>query len=516
MLRWAIHATVLTLILAAAEGCGNSSNSAAPDASPGQDASSDAPSEVSADAGEAGPDCGSTPPTGTQLVAATDPLVVLTMTGDDHAIYEDLSTQELYGVAVSGGVPSDIGKMTSQGGTVRAHGSALLYLPAAADPDTSVGPLSSWTASGGTSVISTTAVAVDTYYFTYDASKDGKYVAYFATTDGGLTATLTVSTIDGKTQTPLVTKVDLNNQNCFPPEVQFADDTIIAQYCVPPGADAGTSTEGTTIAAFTAPFTTQVTLGSSSQPPQVPLTIDPTATFALLSGPSGTGLSLAPLAGGTPTTVDAKGAAGLFTPAGDVLYYTTTAGALLRYTVSSAASTTLVTSGVAFPVALSPDGNWLQTGLSQDPSSGLTDLYIVSTTTPGPATQVVKTATTDPFGFTVDSQFSLFGTNFPSDFGAVTYSLEASKTSGGAPAKVLSAAAGPILTTGAKLVINTNQSKSTGAADIVALDSSSTAGPTTLVTQADPNLFVASTKDVVYSWYCDENTTAGIWKLTPP
>ena len=339
MLRWAIHATVLTLILAAAEGCGNSSNSAAPDASPGQDASSDAPSEVSADAGEAGPDCGSTPPTGTQLVAATDPLVVLTMTGDDHAIYEDLSTQELYGVAVSGGMPSDIGKMTSQGGTVRAHGSALLYLPAAADPDTSVGPLSSWTASGGTSVISTTAVAVDTYYFTYDASKDGKYVAYFATTDGGLTATLTVSTIDGKTQTPLVTKIDLEQ-----PELLSAGGSICRRHDHRPvlrpsggrrrdvdGRDHHRRVHG-------ADFTTQVTLGSSSQPPQVPLTIDPTATFALLSGPSGTGLSLAPLAGGTPTTVDAKGAAGLFTPAGDILYYTTTAGALLRYTVSSAAS----------------------------------------------------------------------------------------------------------------------------------------------------------------------------------
>ena len=122
MLRWAIDATALALILAAVEGCGSSSNSSAPDASTGGDGSADAGTE----AGEAGPDCGSTPPSGTQLVKSTDPPVILAMTGDDHVVYEDLTTQEIYGVATAGGKPSDIGKMLSQATAVWSRNAPIV------------------------------------------------------------------------------------------------------------------------------------------------------------------------------------------------------------------------------------------------------------------------------------------------------------------------------------------------------------------------------------------------------
>jgi hypothetical protein len=450
------------------------------------------------------------PPTGKQLVAATDPLVIFKLTADGHAVYEDLTTQELYAVPIAGGAPSDIGKMTSQGGTVWTHGSAVVYLPSAADPQTSIAPISAWTAASGTAVISKSAVAVDSYYYTYDASKDGLYVAYFATKDAS-TATLTVSTIDGKTQTPLATDIDLTNQNCFPPAVQFVNDTLIAQYC-DVSTDGGAETA--TIASFTAPTFTTVPLGSFS-PSQGPVAVDPTGTLALLPAPGGAGIATYPLAGGAPTVIDAAGSAALFTPTGDILY-TTTSTALVRYSAKTATKTTLVTSGLELPIDLSPDGNWLQAAARQDTTTGLTDLYLASATTPGPATAVVTTTTTSPQGFTADSAYSVFGTNFPTDFGAVTYSLEASKTSGGAATKVLAAASGALFTTGSKLVCNTNQSKTTGAADIVSLDLSTTGAPTTLVTQADPNLFMSTTNQVVYSWYCQENAMAGVWALTPP
>jgi hypothetical protein len=179
-------------------------------------------------------------------------------------------------------------------------------------------------------------------------------------------------------------------------------------------------------------------------------------------------------------------------------------------------TTPLVSTGLEFPLDLSPDGNWVQAADKQNQTSGLTDLYIASATTTGPLTTVVSTATTSAIGFTADSNYSLFGTDFPPDFGSVTFDLEASKTSGGAAAKVIAAAGAPLVTTGSKLVCGTNQSKSTGAADVVGIDLSTTAAPTVLVTQADPNLFLTSTKLVVYSWYCNENATAGIWTLTPP
>ena len=435
MLRWAIDATGLALILAAMQGCGSSSNSGAPDASAGGDAATDG---GTADAPvEAGNDCGSTAPTGTQLVKATDPLVVLTMTDDDHVIYENLTTQELYAVATSGGMPSDIGKMTSQGRTVWAHGSTLLYLPIAADPSTDLAPLSAWTPGGGTSVISKSAVALDSYDYTYDASRDGKYVAYFATTND-VSVTLMVSTIDGKTQTVLATGVDFSG-TCYPPAVQFVNDTVVAQYCIAPvaTADAGTPPETATIAAFTGPSFAPVILGSTFGYPQGPVTVDPTGTTALLPSPSGMGISLYPLAGGNPVTVDAAGTAGLFTSTGDVIY-TNSSGSLLRYATATGMATTL-SSGLALPLDLSPDGNWLQAASGQSGTTGLFDLYIVSATTPGPAQRVVNTDSSEPFGFTADSQYSLFGSNFPTNFGTGSYNLQASKTSGGTPSKVLAA-----------------------------------------------------------------------------
>ena len=524
MLRWAIDATALALILAAVQGCGSSSNSSAPDASTGVDGSADAGTE----AGEAGPDCGSMPPTGTQLVKSTDPPVILAMTGDDHVIYEDLTTQEIYGVAAAGGggKPSDIGKMLSQATAVWAHGATLLYLPTAASETSAYAPLSAWTAANGTSVVSKSAVAWDSYLSTYDASKDGQYVVYFATTDGQ-TATLTVSTIDGKTQTPLVPGIDLTGQGmtgtfgplCWPPMVQFVNDTVVAQYCLPPvaTADAGTPPETATIATFSAPSFAQVTFATTFQPPTGSLPVDPTGKTLLLLDPSGTGLSLYPLSGASPVTVDATGVAGLFTATGDLLYLTA-GGSLVRYTAASGTTMTLVPNGIAAAFDVSPDGTWLQAASQQNSTTGLTDLILASTTTPGPTNHVVKTATIQPAGFTADSQFSLIAGNFPANFhfGVVNFDLEASKTSGGAASKVLTVAGALLPTTGSKVVCNTNYSPSTGGADIVSIDLSTTAPPTTLVTQANQHVFGTSTKKIVYSWSCNENAMAGIWVLTPP
>jgi hypothetical protein len=530
MLRWAIQATALASILAAlaaAEGCGSSSNSAGPDASTGDGATDGGAGDVAVEA-EAGPDCGSTPPTGTQLAASTDPLVVFRLTSD-HAVYEDLTTQELYAVPLAGGgMPSDIGKMTSQASTLWSSGAALLYLPTPADPNSAIGPLSSWSPTSGTSVIAKSAIAWDSYEYTYDVSKDGQYVAYYATTTDS-TATLIVSTIDGKTQTSLVSGIDLQDQDertgevdCYPPVLQFVNDTILAQYCTKPSptADAGTPSETMTIAAFAGPsFTTPAILGTTFQPfsqqTGAALGVDPSGMFVLMGDDAGNGLYLYPLAGGTPTTVDAKGTAALFAPNGDILY-TNTTNALIRYAASSGTMTTLVASGLTIPFDLSADGNWLQAAYLQSSTTGLADLFIAPAMTAGTANEVLNTETGSALGFTADSNYSVFGTGFPTGFAPLSYDLQSSKTSGGAATKVLTASAIPLYPGGSKVVTNTNLDKTTGGADIVELDLSTTASPTVLVSQADPNLFLTTTNQVVYSWYCDENATAGVWTLTPP
>jgi hypothetical protein len=525
MLRWATDATALSLTLAVLPAllvlpaCGSSSNPATGSDASTSDSSTDAGTtdasgETSTESGvDAGPDCGSLPPTGKQLVASMDPVVVLGMTGDGNAVYWDLTTEVIFGVPIAGGSPSTIGKMTSQGRTLWANGSkAILYLPAATDPFTAIAPLSSWSAAGGTHVISTSALAQDSYFYTYDVSQDGAYVAYFATTDG-MSGTLTVSTVDGKTQTPLAMNVDLTANGstgavCYP-MVQFAGDTVIAQYCSTPEP----ATVVSTIATFAAPTFAPVTIVSMFTPTNSPIGVDPTGKLLLLPGAAG-GLDLYPIAGGAPVVVDANAAGAVFTASGDILY-TNTSGALLRYSATTHMATMLVASGLGFPLYLSPDGNWLQAASTQDATTQLTDLYVLSTTTPGTAKPVVNTATVSAFGFSADSKYSAFGTNFPT-VSAGTFDFEASLSAGGAPTKVLSAVTLPLPTHGSKLVGNINQSKVTGAADIVALDLSSTAKPTTLVTQADPDLFLTKTKDVLYSWYCEPNGMSGVWTLTPP
>lgn len=514
---------------AAFEGCGSSSanNAAKPDGSTGNGGDGGVPSvEASAEAApvDAGPDCGAVPPTGTQLVPSTDPLVILTLTAD-HVIYENLTTQELYGVAIDGGTPSDIGKMQSQGSTVWAHGSTLLYMPVETDPMTGIGPVSSWTPTGGTTVVSTSAVAEDAYDYTYDVSKDGQWVAHYEAAANAESAVLTVSTIDGKTQMPLVTDVDLYDVDeqymvilCNPPILQFVNDTLVAQFCKKESNDAGVTADEDLVMAFTAPTFTPVLLGTYPVPrPDVeltPIVFDPTGTSALLVDPSGVGLSLYPLAGGTPVVVDPTATAGLFASNGDILY-TNSATSLVRYTAADGGTTTLVPSGLTLPLDLSPDGNWLQIAAGQ--SAGLTNLYLASATTPGPVNTVVKSETAGAIGFTASSAYSLYGTGFSDNFGPSTYTLWSSTIDGGAT-KVLSATGGSAVyaTTGSKLVVPTNQTKSTGQTDIVSVDVSTTAAPTPLVTQADPNIFQTTSRAIVYSWYCNESGTAGIWTLTPP
>jgi hypothetical protein len=294
--------------------------------------------------------------------------------------------------------------------------------------------------------------------------------------------------------------------------VEFAGNTLIAQYC--PALD-DASAETTTVAAFADPTFTTVTLGTAFSPPAGPIAVDPKGKNALIASPSGSGLALYPLAGGNPVTVDATGTNAIFTPSGDIIY-ATSATALKRWSATTGMATTLVVSGLNYPTILSADGNWLQASAQMSAQTELLDLYIVSATTPGSAIPIVTTPTTSPMGFTADSKYSVFGTNFPMDFGAVTFTMEATKTTGGTPNKILSAATSALYTSASKFISNTNQTKSTGGADIVSMDLSTTNGPTVLVSQADPNLFLASASELVYSWYCDKNAMAGIWTLTPP
>jgi len=543
------RSVAVALLLAGAAGlvgCGSSSSNSPADAggsmmdsssmedSPTESGATDsAPSDsASTDSGKADAgsdaamlDCGKTPPTGTQIVASTEPLVLQGrgLTSDGYAFYEDTNTQVLYAVDTAGGAPANLGPMTSQGGTFYLNGGrAALFMPAPADPATSIGVLTAWSAASGPTVMSSSILAFDAYNYNYDVTMDGAYVAYFAF--GGGNATLTISTIDGQTKQALVPNIDLSNQSCLP-FVQFVGDTLVAYYCLAtPVPDSGAAAGALTIASFAVTSSnfaaiTPVTLvnlpaPTQNNPLQYPDPVSPDGTKLLV--PASSGLALYPIAGGPPTTIDANGAGGGFTPAGDVVYGTT-GGALMRYSGADAGSPlTLESSGGQFVRSFSGDGNWLQTATNVS-SSGLTDVWLASAMTPGSPTSEWGQLSAEAFGFTADSRYEAFATNIPSTFGITTFDFYASPVSGGSATKILSSAGTLWFTSGSKLVTNVNVDKTTGAADIESVDLSNPSAATTLVAQADPNFFYAGASNkVVYTWYCAPNSTAGIWAVTAP
>jgi hypothetical protein len=483
-------------------------DSRAPDSRPHETGARD--SHATADSGQAdaGPDCGSVPPSGSQLVATENPVDVLGLTTDNYAVYLDTNAQSLSAVPLAGGPVRVIGATTAQSGTAWINGASVLFLNKPADPTTGLAPLSAWSAATGAHAISPSVFGYDSYYYSYDVDPTGAHLAYLASTDGA-TATLTLAALDGTMATPLVTRIDLGNFNC-PPILQFVGQTLLATYCSVAGAsDAGANA---TVATFAAPSFTMVTLATVAPTGGPMTTQNPAGTGVLLS--TAAGLVLYPLAGGTPTTIDATGTGGSFTTAGD-LVYTTTAGALNRWSAMSGTTVTLVPSQMNYLLTLSPDDQWVQVAKKVNNSNGLSDIFLASATTPGAATVVWDKATASPIGFSADSMYSTFGVGFSTTFGAVPFDVEVSKVSGGTPTQAAQCLSTPQFTSGSTVIVNDDVTKATAMADIESIDLAGVSGKKTLVTQADQNSLWASGQ-LVYSWHCTAGPKAGVWALPVP
>jgi hypothetical protein len=459
--------------------------------------------------------CGAIPPSGTQIVAAPSQLVVQGLTTDGkYVFYVDTGKQTLSAVPVAGGQPAMVGPYTISGGiTLRAGGAAYF---SSASMTTNIGALQAWTpGTGGVQISNNVTLAGG-----FDMSPDGSLVAYFAAagTDA-TTGTLTVSTADGKTQTPLVMNVDV--ANC-PANAQFvqpspsAPPVLLAAYCPKSAGDGGAPGTGQpeTIAAYAGAAFTQTVIGTFNSM-NVPyfMPVDPKGTQMLLAGQSG-GLALYPIAGGAPKTVDANGVSGtaqFASDAGDIVY-STSGGAVNRYSATTGTTTALLATGNYALQTLSKDGTWMQLSQNVDPMTGGTDVFLASATTAGMATSLWPMLTASASGFTSDSKYEFFAT---AGAMAMTSDLYSSPVSGGAPSK-LATIAGAVALPGSVIAIADNYTMSSGTADIEVVDMSNPTAKKTLVTQADPNLNVAATNQIVYSWYCQLNSMAGIWVAPPP
>jgi hypothetical protein len=445
-----------------------------------------------------------------QIVTAPTQLVVKGLTFDSkYALYVDTSgtSPSLSAVPVAGGTPVMLGPYKTDSLVPTSTGA--FYFPSV-NSSTGLGALLAWAppATSATTISMSASAATGS-----SMSDDGSLIAYFASADGA-TGTLTVSTLDGKTQTPLVPGVDL--QNC-PADAQFVGTTLLAAYCLVSAADGGGAADGgapqETVATFTGASFTQAIVGTTFDPSQFTyyIPVDPSGTQLLVTNASG--LSLVPIAGGPAKLVDANGGAGgLFTATGDLVYPTTT-GAINRWTAASATTAPLVASGAYSPMTLSPDGTWMQLALNFDMNSGASDVYLASATMAGTPKSVLSTTTGFAVGFTTDSKYELFQTG-ATTFQATTSDLYASAVSGGAPSKIATVASAGLLD-GSRMVIADNYMPA-GTTDIDVIDLANPAAKKTLVTQAGFNLQVTGTNQIVYSWYCELNSMAGIWVAPAP
>jgi hypothetical protein len=492
------------------------------------------------------PDCGPIAPTGTQLVASTDPLILQggRITSDGYAFYLNANSQELFAVPAAGGAPANLGMMTSQSDTFWANGGkAALFLTAPCNPETLLAPLWAWSAASGPKLISSIAFSWDSFNYTYDATADGTQIAFF-TTPGNDTAALAVTTLATGQSQSLVSGIDLTNQTCWP-FVQFVGDTIVAYYCLAGGE--------VTVASFAGPSYAQTTLATFAAPTQTaplnaPGAVSPDRTHLLLTPSQGApNVALYPIAGGAPTTVSPTGEQAAFAPNGDVVFIRSD-GTVQRYAAPAAAADAGTTdagagdagttdgggteagtadaggpltllgasAGVEGLLDLSADGNWLQvlTAYSETPPYP-TNVGIASASTSGAVTTVWSPVTASAFGFTTDSKFEVFAA--PTGDAGV-YELGASSVPSGSLITVPAIASGPTFTTASKLILSVNSNLLTGSADLKAVDLANPTAASTLVTQADPFFFYtgASSKQVLYSWHCAATHASGVWALDAP
>jgi len=548
MKRILVSATLVTAVATfTIVGCGGSSNNPAGPGTPGAEAGPDANGTPLGDSGGVTPgdDGGANPdsaagnpplpdgsilPHGSLLVPGTA-LVLDGVTSDDYVIYTDESsatTNTAYALSLAAGSkPITLGAVDPNN-DVYVSGK-VVFLGTSSDKN-GIGGASVWTSAATAPAALSTSTAVS-QGGVFSVSADGAHIAFLdAINETALTSAIAVAGTDGTEKTTLVPSVDVGDDVCFP-EIVLAGTYAVAAYCPVGDAgapDAGEPDGGTnpyvgTVSSFAGP--TAWTLAPIASSVQTVFSVDQAGAKVVVNGASGT--ELYPIGGGGALPIDANGeigavtfSPGLFTKDGSHLLYTTNAQALERAATATPVSPVQLAAAGTFAdvFTLSPDENWAIGMLNPDPTSG-TDLYLSSATTAGSPVTLSAATTSGIQGdpFTVDSSHVLFFTALGQSGG----SFNAVAVSGSGTPTVLGAnVLTDFATSAAKVVFNDNYGGaggSTNAADLHGVDTSLTAAPTLLVTQADPSFAVNAEKTlIVYTWSYTPGASAGLWTLAAP
>ncbi len=529
-------------------GCGSSSSSG-----PGVDSGSPQDSGTSADTGatpqdssapsetgaadtgttmmhdggtEAGAmlDCtGGVAPQGTKLLTSTTQ-TVQGVTSDNQVILYDTSAKALGAIPVTGGTATMIDAYDSSG--MGVVGKVLYYYHGGSTATPAIDALSIWTAAGGKQTLATAAYQLGGTIAVNTAST---FIAY--TTNATAThADIYVAGTDGSSPTPLVMGAEVDTY--CQPDFAFVGDYLVVASCT--GGDGGqdqatiTAYSGTGWATHT-PLATSAFYGFSAN-----------KAGTMIAYASASGQYVIPVTGGTATLIDPLGAGGAsFSPDGSTLYYLQCSTAALcgqgLANLFRSPVTTPAPAQIATPFfgnyGVSPDGNWIEAFKSYDAAQQFTDLYIVSTAAASTPVTLVGTTTAAFFSdqWTADGTQALY-------FGNVT--LEKNPNNGPASGYVgdfghakLTAPITPTTiahdvwqgnaTSAAKVLYNDNyvpEGPLYGYADIEALDLSTTAAATKLVTAADANYYLTTDKStILYSFSaCPNLGTPGVYALPAP
>jgi hypothetical protein len=486
---------------------GDGSDSGTPEASTVKEASALADvARRDAAVAEAGFDAGLPPgamaPHGTQLVVSNT-VSVRSVTSDGYAVYVDSTTNVLYAIALTGGMPITIG-------TIDAETYPFSYGPVVAYWSNDYASLTIWTAAHGAQTLATASDGA-----TIAFSSDYSHVVYV---DGLNTSTnegnLMVASTDGTGKQALVSGIQAGfSTTCFP-QAAFAESTVLAAYCANAPGEAGAPSAA--LASFAAPTWAPTPIAMGIYPGFI---LSPSNADVLVG--NGGGLTAYPLTGGPSTLIDSSGSlAATFTADSSAVVYANMAGALARSPVATPHPTTLVAGAYEGLLSLSLDSSWVLAYQTLNTNTYASDLYLASAATPGTATTLASTETV-PYGsatFTTDSSHVVFLTTATS---GLTNPLSVAPSTGGTPTILSQSSYYGFPLSGAKLVFDNNytqgQQEGVGNADLDAVDTSQAAPPALLVTQADALFFVTTDKEqIVYSWSYAPGPLAGLWVMPAP
>jgi hypothetical protein len=466
---------------ARSDGASNNGDAAALDASDGG-----ATDAIADDGSDDAPDIDSGSPIGTRIQSGAARLRGVTR--DDFAVYSN-AAGDVFAAPVAGGSAVKITTIVEPA-QVTIAGKAVFVWPTF-NPSNFVGALTVWTAASGAKTLTTTSLVDQAA-----ASADGAYVIYSANLNGsGTFGDLVLSKSDG---TGAVTLVSGNDFDSCTPILGFAGGYAVATHCETAAPDG--STPPKTLSSYLLPAGTKTDLLNDVG---FFWNADDSGSKIFTATAAGDG-KVVPVTGGAATAIDTSVASGLISGDGTTVFYRTSASALKRSPVASAAPIALQSTGVAIVRGISSGEGFLMFASKRDSSTDLTDLFLASLVTPGPAVPLVTTTTGAVYGdrFTSDATRALYysAVDDVSQIGT----LQALPVAGGNATTLGQAVWRNRASTGAKVVFNDNFTPlgdTPGRADLRVVDLAQSAAPTLLAPQADVEFALAASRTkVVYTW----------------